>query len=187
MATPQHPVRESAMPFRLEQATEVLARTPATLRAMLHGLSESWVCNNYGPETWAPFDVVGHLIHGERTDWIPRLRIILENGTSRAFEPFDRYAQYQASRGKSIDELLETFESLRKESLRTLGSLKLSDEQLDREGTHPALGRVTARQLLATWVCHDLNHTHQIAKSMAYQYRNEVGAWRAYITILPGE
>jgi hypothetical protein len=182
---PQHPVRESSIPFRLDQATEVLARTPSVLHAMLGGSSENWIYNNYGPETWAPFDVVGHLIHGERTDWIPRLRIILEHGRAKPFEPFDRYAQYEASRGKSIDELLATFDSLRKESLDALRSLKLTEQQLDREGMHPALGRVTARQLLATWVCHDLNHIHQIAKSMAYQYRNEVGAWREYITILP--
>jgi hypothetical protein len=177
--------RVNVMPFRLEQAIEVLERTPAVLRAMLGGLSEPWVMNNYGPETWSPFDVVGHLIHGEKTDWIPRARIILEHGASRPFEPFDRYAQYEASRGKRIDALLDEFESLRKQSLLSLRSMKLTDAQLDLPGTHPALGPVTLRNLLATWVCHDLNHIHQIAKSMAYQYRDEVGAWREYITILP--
>ena len=184
---PNHPARDSSRPFQLEQAKEVLARTPAVLKEMLAGLSEGWIFNNYGPETWAPFDVIGHLIHGERTDWIPRLHIIFNHGTSRAFEPFDRYAQYEASKGKSIDELLETFAQLRKANLDELRSLDLTEPRLDREGIHPALGRVTARQLLATWVCHDLNHIHQVAKAMSYQYRNEVGAWRAYITILPGE
>ena len=180
-----HPTRENVMPFGLEQAVEVLQRTPAVLRAMLAGLSEPWVMNNYGPETWSPFDVVGHLIHGEKTDWIPRARIIIEHGASRPFDPFDRYAQYDASRGKTIDALLNEFESLRKQSLVSLRSMKLTDAQLDLPGTHPALGPVTLRNLLATWVCHDLNHIHQIAKSMAYQYRDEVGAWRAYITIIP--
>jgi hypothetical protein len=180
-----HPTREDVMPFRLEQAIEALERTPAVLRAMLAGLSEPWVMNNYGPETWSPFDVVGHLIHGEKSDWIPRARIILDHGGSKPFEPFDRYAQYEASRGSTIDALLNEFESLRKQSLESLRSMKLTDAQLALPGTHPALGPVTLRNLLATWVCHDLNHIHQIAKSMAYQYRDEVGAWREYITILP--
>ena len=180
-----HPVRANTMAFRLEEAIQVLERTPAVLRAMLAGLSERWVMNNCGPETWAPFDVLGHLIHGEKTDWIPRARIILEHGPSRAFEPFDRYAQYAASRGKKMDELLEEFEWLRKQSLASLRAMKLNEPQLDLPGTHPALGPVTLRNLLATWVCHDLNHIHQIAKAMAYQYRSEVGAWREYITILP--
>ena len=180
-----HPTRNNVMPFRLEQAIEVLERTPAVLRSMLSGLSEPWVMNNYGPETWSPFDVVGHLIHGERTDWIPRARIILERGASKPFEPFDRFAQYEASKGKSIVQLLDEFESLRRQNLDTLRAMKLTEAQLDLPGTHPALGPVTLRQLLATWVCHDLNHIHQIAKSMAYQYRDDVGAWREYITILP--
>jgi hypothetical protein len=180
-----HPTRDNAMAFRLEEAVQVLERTPGVLRAMLGGLTEAWMMNNYGPETWGPFDVVGHLIHGEKTDWIPRARIILERGPSRAFEPFDRYAQYEASRGKTIDQLLDEFESLRRQSLEALRGMKLTDAQLDLPGTHPALGAVTLRNLLATWVCHDLNHIHQIAKSMAFQYRNEVGAWREYITILP--
>ena len=180
-----HPLRDDAIPFRLDQSVEVLERTPAVLRAMLAGLSEPWVMNNYGSETWSPFDVVGHLIHGEKTDWIPRARIILGQGPSRAFEPFDRFAQYEASKGKTIDVLLDEFDSLRKQSLGSLRAMTLTDDQLDLPGTHPALGPVTLRQLLATWVCHDLNHIHQVAKSMAFQYRNEVGAWREYITILP--
>ena len=180
-----HPLRDDVMPFRLEQPIEILERTPSVLRALLAGLSEPWVMNNYGPETWSPFDVVGHLIHGEKTDWIPRARIILDDGPSRAFEPFDRFAQYEGSKGKHIDQLLDEFESLRRQNLEALRAMRLTAAQLDLPGTHPALGPVTLRQLLATWVCHDLNHVHQIAKSMAYQYRNEVGAWREYITILP--
>src|SRR5687768_13561791 len=180
-----HPLRDDVMPFRLEQAIEILERTPSVLRALLAGLSEPWVMNNYGPETWSPFDVVGHLIHGEKTDWIPRARIILDDGPSRALEPFDRFAQYEGSKGKHIDQLLDEFESLRRQNLEALRAMRLTAAQLDLPGMHPALGPVTLRQLLATWVCHDLNHVHQIAKSMAYQYRNEVGAWREYITILP--
>ena len=154
------------------------------LRALLAGLSAPWIENNYGAETWSPFDVVGHLIHGERTDWIPRAKIILESGPSKPFEPFDRYAQYDDSKGRTIEQLLDEFESLRRENIETLRSLDLSDVQLDLKGTHPALGPVTLRQLIATWVVHDLNHIHQIAKSMAHQYCNEVGAWREYLTIL---
>lgn len=173
------------MEFRLTQAIEVLSSTPGVLRSMLSGLSEAWVRSNYGDETFSPFDVVGHLIHGERTDWMPRARIILEHGESRAFEPFDRYAMVDASRGKSIDELLDEFESLRAANLRKLEALKLTDEQLDLCGTHPELGRVTLRNLLATWTVHDLNHIHQIAKSMAYQYREHVGKWKGHIPFLP--
>jgi hypothetical protein len=180
-----HPTRHNAMAFCLDEAIDVLERTPAVLRALLDGLSDSWVMNNYGPETWAPFDVVGHLIHGEKTDWIPRARIILEQGPSRPFDPFDRYAQYEASKGETVGQLLDEFESLRRQNLETLRALRLTDAQLDLPGTHPVLGRVTLRNLLATWVCHDLNHVHQIAKAMAHQYRGEVGAWQEYITILP--
>ena len=179
-----HPERGCAIPFRLDQATEVLERTPGVLRAMLDGLGEPWIMNNYGRETWAPFDVVGHLIHGERTDWLPRLRIILNHGPAKPFEPFDRYAQYEASKGKSIDELLETFASLRGANLQSLRSMRLTDSQLNQEGIHPALGKVTAGNLLATWVVHDLNHIHQIVKAMAHQYRGDVGAWREYLSIL---
>lgn len=174
------------MPFRLDQAIEVLRRTPGVLNDMLGaGLSEPWFMNNYGPETFAPFDVAGHLIHGERTDWIPRLRIILEFGPGVPFEKYDRYAQFESSRNKSMAHLLAEFAELRETNLKELSELNLTDKQLDLEGTHPTLGRVTARNLLATWVCHDLNHIHQIAKSMAIQYASEVGPWREYITILP--
>lgn len=173
------------MEFQIEQAIEVLSRTPAVLEAMLGDLSEPWVHNNYGEKTFSPFDVVGHLIHGERVDWIPRARIILEHGERKPFEPFDRYAMYEASKGKSIGELLHTFAELRSKNIDSLRAMEISSEQLVLRGTHPELGPATLENLLATWVVHDLNHIHQIAKSMAYQYHERVGPWREYITLLP--
>jgi hypothetical protein len=173
------------MSFRLAQAVEVLGNTPGVLRALLGGLSDFWVRGNYGENTFSPFDVVGHLIHGERTDWMARVRVILERGTDQPFEPFDRYAMYEASRGKTIGELLDTFAALRAANLEDLRALRLTPDQLARQGMHPALGAVTLQQLIATWAAHDLNHVHQIAKAMAFQYRDEVGPWRAYLSILP--
>lgn len=169
----------------LHESLSVLERTPATLAAMLGGLGDSWTRSNYGPESFSPFDVVGHLIHGDRTDWIPRLRMILKHGESKPFEPFDRYAMYETSKGKSMQDLLGAFQQVRTECLRDLRALNLSNEQLTRTGRHPELGIVTAQQLIATWVVHDLGHVHQIAKAMAWQYKDEVGAWREYLTILP--
>ncbi len=172
------------MQFTIEQGLEILRRTPDVLRSMLSGLSEPWVVSNYGDKTFSPFDVVGHLIHGERADWIARARIILEHGEARPFDPFDRYAMYEESRGKSIGELLDEFERLRSRNLDALAGLKLGPADLERRGTHPALGRVTLGELLATWVVHDLNHVAQIAKAMAYQYKERVGPWSAYLSIL---
>ncbi|MCB9853437.1 MAG: DinB family protein [Phycisphaerales bacterium] len=173
------------MCFEFQQAIEVLRRTPNVLTAMLEGLSDPWITGNYGKDTFSPFDVVGHLIHGEKTDWMPRLRTILAHRESVPFEPFDRYAMYEASRGKSISALLREFSALREVNLAELESLQLSREQLDWRGVHPVLGAVTLRQLIATWVAHDLNHVHQIAKAMAYQYKEAVGPWRAHIGVLP--
>jgi len=173
------------MRFQIDEAIEVLAATPSVLRAMLGGLSEPWVRNNYGEKTFSPFDVIGHLIHGERTDWIPRARMILEEGEARTFEPFDRYAMYEDSKGRSMAELLDTFEALRQENLATLRTLPLKAETLRKRGRHPELGTVTLENLLATWVAHDLNHIAQICKAMAYQYKDAVGPWRAYISVLP--
>src|SRR5688572_7387717 len=141
--------------IQLDEAVAVLTRTPATLRSMLEGLPPLWVENNEGGETWSPFAVVGHLVHGERTDWIPRARTILEAGDSRPFEPFDRFAQFRESEGKSLAELLDEFESLRRESLAELAGFGLGEADLARAGTHPELGRVTLGELLATWVAHD--------------------------------
>jgi len=172
------------MEFRLDDAVEVLRRTPATLDALLRGLPDQWVYSNEGPDSWSPFDVLGHLIHGEKTDWIPRARIILEHGEGRAFDPFDRFAMFEESRGKSPDELLDAFARLRGESLRALEGMNLTPELLSRRGTHPALGVVTLGQLLSTWVAHDLSHVGQVVRVMAKQYRGEVGAWQDYLPVL---
>lgn len=170
--------------FDLHGARQILARTPGVLRAWLSGLDESWVKSGYGASTFSPYDIVGHLIHGERTDWLPRARWILEHGESRPFEPFDRFAMHELSRGRSLGELLDEFERLRAENLRALDELRLRALDLARTGAHPALGRVTLGELLATWVVHDLNHLHQIAKCQASQYRDAVGPWRAYLPLL---
>lgn len=174
------------MPFTLEATREILSRTPATLDALLRGLPEGWSRRDEGADTWSPFDVVGHLIHGERTDWIPRARIILEHGPAQPFEPFDRFAQLEANRDKSLEGLLDLFAELRAANLRQLNALELTPETLSREGTHPELGTVTLGQLLATWAVHDLNHLAQIARAMAGRYRSDVGPWAAYLRILGG-
>ena len=172
------------MEFQLTRALEVLERTPATFRALLGGLSEAWTAPNEGPDTFSAFDNLGHLVHGERTDWIPRARIILAQGESRRFEPFDRFAHYRESRGKSLAELLDEFARLRAENLATLHGWRLSERELALEGEHPELGPVTLRQLLATWVAHDLGHVAQTARVLAKQYREAVGPWRAYLPVL---
>jgi hypothetical protein len=172
------------MDFQLHQAKEILGRTPATLNSLLRHLPDEWVVSNEGPDSWSPFDVVGHLIHGERTDWIPRARIILEYGEGRAFESFDRSAMFEESRGKSLDELLAMFGQLRGESLRELEGMNLTPELLRKRGAHPELGVVTLSQLLSTWVVHDLSHVGQVVRVMAKQYGEAVGAWRAYLPVL---
>ncbi|HEU4932885.1 MAG TPA: DinB family protein [Pyrinomonadaceae bacterium] len=172
------------MDFELQQAIEILSRTPATLNSMLRDIPESWLAQNEGPETWSPYDIVGHLIHGEETDWIPRAKIILEHGEARGFEPFDRVAMFEKSRGKSIAELLDTFAALRKESLHELNGMNLTPTLLEKRGRHPELGVVTMKQLLASWVVHDLGHVRQVVRVMAKQYRDTVGPWRAYLSIL---
>src|SRR5246127_5065421 len=174
----------SLMEFNLAEAVAVLTRTPATLDAMLRGLPNTWVRCNEGKDTWSAFDIVGHLIVGERTDWMPRLRIILENGEARAFDPFDRFAQTRESKGKSLEQLLDEFARLRKESLTALEALNLQPQDLTRRGTHPALGPVTASELLATWAVHDLTHLHQLSRLMAHQYRDAVGPWSVYLGVL---
>ena len=150
--------------FSLEEAIPILERTPRVIDAMLRGLPDAWLHCNEGPDTFSPFDVVGHLIHGEKTDWMPRVRMILETGDQRPFEPFDRFAQWEASRGKSLEELLEEFARLRTANIAALKALQLSVDDLDRRGKHPKLGSVTMRQLLAAWVAHDLDHVIQIAR-----------------------
>jgi hypothetical protein len=170
--------------FDLAETLDILERTPTVLGALLRGTSPSWHAGNEGPETWSAFDVVGHLIHGEETDWVPRARIILEHGEARAFEPFDRFAQLSRFTGWSLDRLLDRFVQLREANLETVEGWRLADAQLALRGRHPELGSVSLRQLLATWAVHDLNHIAQIARVMAKQYGDEVGAWRAYLSIL---
>jgi hypothetical protein len=175
---------ESVSPFDLAHALEVLERTPSVFRALLDGLSEVWTTPNEGPETFSAFDNLGHVVHGERTDWIPRARIILEHGRSRPFDPFDRFAQVHESRGKTVGDLLDELATLRTANLETLRGWRLTARELALEGEHPALGRVTLAQLLASWVVHDLGHVAQTARVMAKQYRSEIGPWRAYLPIV---
>lgn len=172
------------MNFDLELSIQVLERTPATLRALLDGLSESWVRATEGPDTFSPFDVVGHLIDGEETDWIPRARIILAQGPSIRFEPYDRFRHKTRNAGASLRSLLDEFATLRVANLKLLRSWQLTDQQLDLPGEHPRLGRVTLRQLLAGWVPHDLGHLAQIARVMAKQYRDAVGPWVPFLPVL---
>ena len=172
------------MEFELAQAIEILQRTPATLNSLLRDLSEQWLVQNEGPDTWSPYDVMGHLIHGEETDWIPRAKIILEHGETSAFEPFDRVAMFEESKGKSIVELLDTFAQLRAANVRELQSMNLTPDLLGKRGRHPELGVVTLRQLLSTWVVHDLGHIRQVVRVMSKQYGAAVGPWKAYLSIL---
>jgi uncharacterized damage-inducible protein DinB len=172
------------MEFQLKHAISILSRTPATLNSLLRGAPAEWTTGNEGPDTWSPYEVLGHLIHGEETDWIPRARIILEHGESRAFEPFDRFAQFEKSRGKSADELLDEFELLRTENLAVLQQMKLTPDQLELRGTHPELGSVTMSELLATWVVHDVSHVAQATRVMCKQYSEAVGPWKQYLPIL---
>ena len=170
--------------FSLAEAIAVLTRTPATLNALLRGLPTIWVRSNEGKDTWSAFDIVGHLIFGERTDWMPRVRIILENGEARPFDPFDRFAQVEESQGKSLEQLLDDFTRMRRENMAALQALNLQREDLARRGRHPALGVVTLSELLATWAVHDLSHVHQLTRVMAHRYGDAVGPWRAYLGVL---
>ncbi|MGE5178302.1 MAG: DinB family protein [Bacteroidota bacterium] len=167
-----------------DRSLPILERTPAALRALLAGLPEEWVRATDGPGTWSAFDVVGHLIHGEKGDWISRARHILEKGDSEPFQPFDREAMFEESRGKTMDALLEEFASLRAGNVAALRALALTPEDLDRRGLHPALGTVTLRQHLATWVAHDMGHLRQIAQTLGRQYRDAVGPWRVYLSMM---
>ena len=172
------------MNFTLEKSYEILERTPTVLRTLLSGLSDDWIMNNEGPETFSPYDVMGHLIHGEKTDWRDRTVMILEHGTEKTFVPFDRFAQFEASKGKSLTNLIDDFEKLRLDGLTWLKSLNLTEEDFNKKGTHPALGQVTLRQLLSTWVIHDLTHIAQITRVMAKQYKSEIGPWIEYFRIM---
>ncbi len=170
-------------PF-LDECVSILRRTPATLNALLRDLPEAWTSATEGQATWSPYDVVGHLIHGEKADWLPRLKIILEHGPSRPFDPFDREAQFRESTGKTLPMLLDEFAALRSDSLSRLQELHLEPAQLQLRGMHPKLGPVTARQLLATWTAHDLAHLVQINRAMAKRYSQEVGPFAEFLSVM---
>lgn len=171
----------------LQQTAALLARTPGVLDALARGLPDEWTRRGEGPGTWTVFDIVGHLIHGERTNWIPRAKMILQFGDARAFEPLDRLAQQRESEGKTLPDLLDLFRQLRADNLAELEALNLQPPDLERRGRHPAFGVVTLGQLISTWAVHDLTHLHQISRVMAHQYRDAVGPWRAYLGVLKCE
>ncbi len=172
------------MDHDLENTIALLSRTPAALNVLLRDLPGSWTLHNEGEHTWTVFDVIGHLVHGERTDWIPRVTRILEFGESRAFEPFDRFAQNRESQGKSLPQLLDEFAELRAKNLEHLGGLGLNAKDFARRGKHPGLGVVTMSELLSTWAAHDMTHLHQISRILAYQYRDQVGPWNKFLGVL---
>jgi uncharacterized protein YbjQ (UPF0145 family) len=172
------------MKFEIEHALEILSNTPLVLHSLLGNLSDDWTASENNRDDWSPFDIVGHYIHAEETDWIPRAAIILEQDANQSFEPFDRYAQFENSQGKNLGELLETFADARKKSLETLKSWNLTDEHLRLKAIHPELGLVNLEQLLSTWVVHDLTHIRQIVTNLAKKYAENVGVWREYLSIL---
>jgi hypothetical protein len=172
------------MAFDLDRGLDLLQRTPGVIDALLRDLDDEWTKTNEGPDTWSAFDVLGHLIHGEETDWVPRARIILDHGEGRPFEPFDRFAQFERSGTWSLPRLLDEFARLRAETLATVRGWNLQPADLERLGRHPALGAVTLGQLFATWVVHDLGHLAQISRVLATRHRNDVGPWRAYLGVL---
>ena len=173
------------MPFQLNKALEVLEQTPKILISFLSNLSQDWTSSNEGDDTWSAFDIVGHLIHGEKTDWMQRLSILLKQDKDHnTFEPFDRFAQFENSKGKTLHDLLNEFSELRMQNLEQLKALNITEDKFNIKAFHPELGEVTLSQLLATWVTHDLGHIAQIARVMAKQYKQEVGPWQAYISIL---
>lgn len=172
------------MEQNLDDTISLLARTPASLNSLLRDLPDAWTLQNEGGETWNAVDVIGHLIHGERTDWMPRAQMILQFGETKPFIPFDRFAQFQGSRGKSLSQLLDEFAHLRTANLEQLRALNLTPQDLARRGRHPALGSVTLSQLLAAWVVHDLTHLHQVSRIMAHQYSEAVGPWSKFLGVL---
>ncbi|HLQ24185.1 MAG TPA: DinB family protein [Gemmatimonadales bacterium] len=172
------------MNFDLADAIGLLRRTPPVLRALVSDLPDAWLRSTEGSDTWSPFDVLGHLIDGEETDWIPRARIILARGPNPAFEPFDRFRHQRLNRETPVAALLERFAALRSENVSVLAGFRLTPRELALEGIHPELGRVTLRELLATWVAHDLGHIGQMVRVMAKQYGEAVGPWRRYLPVL---
>ena len=173
------------MKYKVNEAIQILEKTPLILKTLLSQLDDSWIHNNEGAETWSPYDIVGHLIHGEKTDWLPRVKIILSDN-DKPFNAFDRFAQFENSKGKTINELLNEFEILRIENIRNLKSLNISETDLEKTAIHPEFGLVTLRQHLSTWVIHDLTHLSQITRVMAKQYKSETGPWIKYFPKLEG-
>jgi hypothetical protein len=172
------------MKYTIKEAAQVLERTPLVLRTLLAGLADGWTMSNEGLDTFSPYDVLGHLIHGEKTDWVTRAKIILESGISKPFTSWDRFAQYEESKGKTLEQLLDEFEAVRKENMQWFKGLNLSEADLNKKGMHPKLGAVTLRNLLSTWVVHDLTHIAQITRVMAKQYKEEMGPWPEFFRIL---
>lgn len=186
MAQLAEKIDRSGRPFLLAEAITMLQRTPIVIDALLRGLPDDWVTADEGVGSWSPFDVVGHLIHGERTGWMPRTRMILADGESRPFDKFNRSTQFEESQGRTLAELLDEFAKERRWNLQQLVEMRLTEEELNRRGRHPEFGVVTLRQLLATWVAHDLDHIMQISRVLGRQYSDEVGPWRAYLRVISG-
>jgi len=172
------------MKFDLDKSIQILERTPEILLTLLKDLPPDWIMANEGTVTWSPYDIAGHLIHGERTDWIDRLKIILSDSSDKSFSPFDRQAQISESKCKSMNDLLSEFKNLRLDNIKVLKELDLKEEDFDKEGIHPEFGKVTLSQLLSTWVVHDLDHLAQISRVMSYQYKDSTGPWKKYLRIL---
>lgn len=170
--------------FQINEAIQVLETTPSVLTVLFHDLPENWRDAREGPDTWSPVDILGHLIHGEKTNWITRARIILEEGTSRPFPPFDRFAQFEESEEKSVPVLLDEFTQLRAQNVKFLKRQELTDADYAKTGLHPDLGEVTLKQLLSTWVVHDLSHLRQVARVLAKQYKGEIGPWETYLPVV---
>ncbi len=171
------------MKFTIDKSIEILERTPVVIEKLLGGLNDEWLCANEGKDTWSPFDVVGHLIQGEKEDWIPRMKIILSDGPNKKFTPFDRFKQFNDDIGKTMTQLIDEFAALRKQNLAILKSTTLDEMALTKKGIHPEFGEVTLKQLLSTWVTHDLAHLCQITRTMAKQYKEEMGPWPKYFSI----
>ncbi len=172
------------MKFSIHQSIEILERTPVVLQNLLEGLSAEWTSNNEGGKTWSAYDVIGHLIHGDKTDWLARAELILSENVEKKFQPFDRFAQFENSKGKTLKQLLDEFKEIRNANIKRLISLNITERNLEIIGVHPTFGEVTLSQLLSTWIVHDLDHISQIVRVMAKQYKNEVGPWIEFLKIL---
>jgi uncharacterized damage-inducible protein DinB len=172
------------MNFTVEKSIEILERTPLVLETLLKDISAEWTENNEGGETWSVFDVLGHLVHGEKTDYIARMEIILSDAPDKTFKPFDRFAQFEESKGKTLRQLLDEFKEARRKNIEIIQSKMLTDKSFEEKGVHPVFGEVTLAQLLATWTVHDLDHISQISRVMAKQYKEAVGPWVEYLRIL---